>query len=137
MLKLRMVWARSAATPPTVTAAAQGYYVVKACSWTPEASAYEYRHATESVTSSPCDACDCSPLVTEQFAASRGRLCVLTRTWVLSWAPHSEMNPLAGSTLSILENGGALALVLDHVDEDDALCTALACTTLRDVIFAR
>ena len=47
------------------------------------------------------------------------------------------MDPLAGSALSILEDGGALPLVLDRLDEDDALCVALACTTLRDVLFAQ
>ena len=47
------------------------------------------------------------------------------------------MDPLAGSSLSILEDGGALPLVLDRLDEDDALCAALACTTLRDVLFAQ
>src|SRR6056300_886980 len=47
------------------------------------------------------------------------------------------MDPLGGSSLSILEDGGALHLVLDHLDEDDALCAALACTTLRDLLFAQ
>ena len=47
------------------------------------------------------------------------------------------MDPLAGSALSILEDGGGLPLVLDRLDEDDALCAALACTTLRDVLFAQ
>ena len=47
------------------------------------------------------------------------------------------MDPLGGSSLSILENGGALHLVLDHFDEDDALCAALACTTFRDALFAQ
>ena len=47
------------------------------------------------------------------------------------------MDPLGGSSLSILEDGGALPLVLDRLDEDDALCAALACTTLRDLIFAQ
>ena len=47
------------------------------------------------------------------------------------------MDPLGGSSLSILEDGGALPLVLDRLDEDDALCAALACTTLRDVLFAQ
>ena len=47
------------------------------------------------------------------------------------------MDPLAGSSLSILEDGGGLPLVLDRLDEDDALCAALACTTLRDVLFAQ
>ena len=47
------------------------------------------------------------------------------------------MDPLGGSSLSILEDGGALPLVLDRLDEDDALCAALACTTLRDALFAQ
>ena len=47
------------------------------------------------------------------------------------------MDPLGGSSLSILEDGGALPLVLDRLDKDDALCAALACTTLRDVLFAQ
>ena len=47
---------------------------------------------------------------------------------------ETEMDALAGSTLSILEDGGGLPLVLDRLDEDDALCAALACTTLRDVL---
>ena len=47
------------------------------------------------------------------------------------------MDPLGGSSLSILENGGALPLVLDRLDEDDALCAALACTTLRDLLFVQ
>ena len=47
------------------------------------------------------------------------------------------MDPLGGSSLSILEDGGALHLVLDRLDADDALCAALACTTLRDLLFAQ
>ena len=47
------------------------------------------------------------------------------------------MDPLSGSSLSILEDGGGLPLVLDRLDEDDALCAALTCTTLRDVLFAQ
>ena len=47
------------------------------------------------------------------------------------------MDPLAGSALSILDDGGGLPLVLDRLDEDDALCAALACTTLRDVLFGQ
>ena len=47
------------------------------------------------------------------------------------------MDPLGGSSLSILEDGGALSLVLDRLDEDDALCAALACTTFRDALFAQ
>eukprot|EP01044_Picomonas_judraskeda_P019658 COSAG03_NODE_4190_length_1646_cov_5.779573_1_plen_320_part_10 len=54
------------------------------------------------------------------------------------WQPWTaEMDPLGGSSLSILEDGGALALVLDRLDEDDALCAALACTTFRDLLFAQ
>ena len=47
------------------------------------------------------------------------------------------MDPLGGSSLSILEDGGALSLVLDRLDEDDAVCAALACTTFRDALFAQ
>eukprot|EP01044_Picomonas_judraskeda_P030821 COSAG03_NODE_11242_length_603_cov_2.369048_1_plen_132_part_01 len=47
------------------------------------------------------------------------------------------MDPLGGSSLSILEDGGGLPLVLDRLDEDDALCAALACTTFRDALFAQ
>ena len=47
------------------------------------------------------------------------------------------MDPLGGSSLSILEYGGGLPLVLDRLDEDDALCAALACTTFRDALFAQ
>ena len=36
------------------------------------------------------------------------------------------MDPLGGSSLSILEDGGALSLVLDPLHEDDAMCAALA-----------
>ena len=50
---------------------------------------------------------------------------------------QTEMDPLAGSALSILEDGGGLPLVLDRLDEDDALCATLACTTLRDVLFTQ
>ena len=47
------------------------------------------------------------------------------------------MDPLRDSPLSMLDTGGALSLVLDRVDEDDALCAALACTTFRDALFAQ
>ena len=47
------------------------------------------------------------------------------------------MDPLAGSALSILADGGGLPLLLDRPDEDDALCAALACKTLRDVLFTQ
>ena len=47
------------------------------------------------------------------------------------------MDPLRGSQLRVLDTGGALALVLERVDEDDALCTALVCTTFRDAVFAQ
>ena len=47
------------------------------------------------------------------------------------------MDALRDSPLRILDAGGALGLVLDRVDEDDALFAALACTTFRDVLFAQ
>ena len=47
------------------------------------------------------------------------------------------MDPLSGSPLRILDDGGALAVVLEHVPEDDALCAALVCTTFRDALFAQ
>ena len=48
------------------------------------------------------------------------------------------MDPLRTFPLHALDARGALSLVLDHLDEeDDALCTALVCTTFRDVLFAR
>eukprot|EP01044_Picomonas_judraskeda_P018005 COSAG03_NODE_3489_length_1985_cov_662.415164_2_plen_273_part_00 len=49
----------------------------------------------------------------------------------------ARMDPLHDSPLRILDAGGALGLVLDRVDEDDALFAALACTTFRDVLFAQ
>jgi hypothetical protein len=47
------------------------------------------------------------------------------------------MDPLRHSALRALDAGGALTLVLDHVDDDDALCAALVCTTFRDTTFAQ
>ena len=50
------------------------------------------------------------------------------------------MDPLSASPLRILDEGsegGALAVVLVHVPEDDALCAALVCTTFRDALFAQ
>ena len=47
------------------------------------------------------------------------------------------MDPLQGSALRVLDAGGALSLVLDSVDDDDALCAALACTVFRDGMFAQ
>ena len=47
------------------------------------------------------------------------------------------MDPLSGSPLRILDDGGALAVVLEHIPEDDALCAALVCTTFRDALFAQ
>ena len=47
------------------------------------------------------------------------------------------MDPLRHSALRPLDAGGALALVLDRVDDDDALCAALVCTTFRDTTFAQ
>ena len=47
------------------------------------------------------------------------------------------MDPLSASPLRILDEGGALAVVLEHVPEDDALCATLVCTTFRDALFAQ
>ena len=47
------------------------------------------------------------------------------------------MDPFRDSPLHPLDTRGALPLVLDRLGEDDALCAALACTTFRDVLFAR
>ena len=47
------------------------------------------------------------------------------------------MDPLSASPLRILDEGGALAVVLEHIPEDDALCAALVCTTFRDALFAQ
>ena len=46
-------------------------------------------------------------------------------------------DPLHDSPMRILDAGGALGLVLDRVDADDALVAALACTTFRDALFAQ
>ena len=46
------------------------------------------------------------------------------------------MDPLSASRLRILDEGGALAVVLEHVPKDDVLCAALVCTTFRDALFA-
>ena len=43
------------------------------------------------------------------------------------------MDPLHDSPLRMLDAGGALSLVLDRVDEDDALCAALVCRVSCDV----
>ena len=51
--------------------------------------------------------------------------------------PAALPDPLSGSPLRTLDSGGGLAPVLDHVDEEDALCAALVCTTFRDVLFAQ
>eukprot|EP01044_Picomonas_judraskeda_P025627 COSAG03_NODE_7495_length_909_cov_4.425926_1_plen_211_part_10 len=47
------------------------------------------------------------------------------------------MDPLSGSPLAVLDAGGSLSLVLDRVDENDALSAALTCTTFRDALFAQ
>ena len=47
------------------------------------------------------------------------------------------MDPLRDAALRALDAGGALSLVLDRVDDDDALCTALACKPFRDGLFAQ
>eukprot|EP01046_Picozoa_sp_COSAG06_P027168 COSAG06_NODE_2380_length_6981_cov_38.221738_4_plen_99_part_00 len=43
-------------------------------------------------------------------------------------------DPLHASPLRTLDAGGALGLVLEHIDEDDVLCAALACSTFRDAL---
>ena len=45
------------------------------------------------------------------------------------------MDPLRDSPLRILDEGSALVLVLDQVDEDDVLVAALVCTIFRDELF--
>ncbi len=50
---------------------------------------------------------------------------------------NPTMDPLQDSALRALDAGGALTLVIDHVDDDDALCAALVCTTFRDTTFAQ
>ena len=44
---------------------------------------------------------------------------------------------LAGSPFALLDARGSLRLVTDAVDQDDALCLALACRPLRDALWAR
>ena len=44
---------------------------------------------------------------------------------------------LAGSPFGLLHARHLLALVVDFVSEDDALCLALACRALRDTVWAR
>ena len=46
-------------------------------------------------------------------------------------------DPLSGSLLRILDAGGALAVDLEHVADDDTLCGALVCSTFRDALFAQ
>ena len=57
--------------------------------------------------------------------------------FVLDESLQGTMDPLHGSQLRLLDTGGALTLVLERVDGDDALCTALVCTTFRDAVFAQ
>ena len=45
------------------------------------------------------------------------------------------MDPLRHSALRALDDGRHLALVLELVDDDDALCASLVCTTFRSTIF--
>ena len=52
-------------------------------------------------------------------------------------ARSRHADPLHHSTLRILDDGGGLGLVLNHIHEDDALCAALVCTTFRDAMFAQ
>jgi hypothetical protein len=47
------------------------------------------------------------------------------------------MDALAASPFALLDAHGSLRLVTDAVHEDDALCLALACRALRDVLRAR
>ena len=47
----------------------------------------------------------------------------------------SPQDPLRDSPLRILDERSALFLVLDQVDEDDALVAALVCTIFRDELF--
>ena len=61
------------------------------------------------------------------MAASVGGSCLV----------GGAMDPLSASPLRILDEGGALAVVLEHVPEDDALCATLVCTTFRDALFAQ
>jgi hypothetical protein len=44
------------------------------------------------------------------------------------------MDPLAASPFGLLDARGSLRLATDAVDEDDALCLALACRPLRDAV---
>ena len=44
---------------------------------------------------------------------------------------------LCASPFRALEERGALHLVLDVLDQNDALCAALCCAAFRDVLFAR
>ena len=44
------------------------------------------------------------------------------------------MDPLAASPFGLLDAHGSLRLVTDVVNEDDALCLALACRPLRDAV---
>ena len=58
-------------------------------------------------------------------------------------APYSSglklhgMDPLADSPFSLLDLHSALHLVTDAVHEDDALCLALTCRVLRDLLWKR
>ena len=47
------------------------------------------------------------------------------------------MDPLAASPFALLDKHSSLRLVTDAVHEDDALCLALTCRALRDVLWAR
>jgi len=50
---------------------------------------------------------------------------------------HAQQHNSHAALFRMLDAGGALTLVVDHVDENDALCAALACTAMRDALFAR
>ena len=47
------------------------------------------------------------------------------------------MDPLAASPFALLDARGSLCLVIDAVDEDDALCLALTCRAARDALWVR
>jgi hypothetical protein len=52
-------------------------------------------------------------------------------------APAVSLAALAASAFGLLDARGSLRLITDTVDEDDALCLALVCRALRDVLWAR
>jgi hypothetical protein len=52
-------------------------------------------------------------------------------------AAFTYLHPLAASPFALLDAHSSLRLVTDAVHEDDALCLALTCRTLRDALWAR